>query len=122
LPHDQPALPMNGLQEWPDAKALRDFGKAFCQLDDETVTEVFSDTLIALEAAPDMLDALKEKYPDVTELDHLCEVVSRSVEMLREDPMVREMENETEDALPNEEAALAELEMACHADELSRIS
>lgn len=119
LPHDLPALPMNGLEEWPDAKALRDFGKTFCQLDDEAVTKVFSDTLVALESSPEMLDALKDKYPDMTELDHLREVVSRSVEMLLEDPMVREREDE--DALPNEEAALAELEMARSADNLSRI-
>ena len=37
---------------------------------------------------------------------------------LNEDPMVQ---NEKIDALPNEEAALAELEMANRADELSRI-
>lgn len=90
LPHDLPALPMNGLQEWPDAKALRDFGKAFCQLDDETVTKVFSDTLTALCSSDVLLDDLQAKYREVTELQHLREVVEKSKAMLLEDAPLRE--------------------------------
>ncbi|MHB8226360.1 type II toxin-antitoxin system HipA family toxin [Acidithiobacillus sp.] len=90
LPHDLPALPMNGLQEWPDAKALRDFGKAFCQLDDDAVTQVFSDTLTALSSSNMLLDDLQAKYRDVTELQHLREVVERSKSMLLEDAPLRE--------------------------------
>lgn len=90
LPHDLPALPMNGLQEWPDAKALRDFGKSFCQLDDDAVTKVFSDTLSALCSSDVLLDDLQAKYREVTELQHLREVVERSKAMLLEDAALRE--------------------------------
>jgi serine/threonine-protein kinase HipA len=85
LPHDQPALPMNGLREWPNADALRDFGKTCCYLDDETITRVFDDTLAALRSSDGLLNDLQTKYPDVLELQHLREVVERSAEMLSAD-------------------------------------
>jgi hypothetical protein len=85
LPHDQPALPMNGLREWPDADDLRDFGKTCCHLDDETITRVFDDTLAALRSSDGLLDDLQAKYPDVVELQHLREVVERSADMLSAD-------------------------------------
>ncbi|MBU2759703.1 type II toxin-antitoxin system HipA family toxin [Acidithiobacillus sulfurivorans] len=107
IPHDQPALPMNGLRDWPDADALRDFGKTFCYLDDEAVTRVFTDTLDALRNSNSLLEDLQAKYPDVTELQHLREVIERSVNMLQEDSFVQEAK---EDALPNEAAALEDVD------------
>lgn len=90
LPHDLPALPMNGLREWPDAAALRNFGKDFCRMDDEAVTCVFEVTLTALRSSGALLDGLQTKYPDVLELEHLREVVERSKAMLLEDAALRE--------------------------------
>ncbi|MBU2792785.1 type II toxin-antitoxin system HipA family toxin [Acidithiobacillus thiooxidans] len=107
IPHDQPALPMNGLREWPDADVLRDFGKTFCHLEDEAVTRVFTDTLDALRNSNGLLEDLQAKYPDVTELQHLREVIERSVNMLQEDSFVQEAK---EDALPNEAAALEDVD------------
>ncbi len=91
LPHDQPALPMNGLRKWPDADAMRDFGKTCCYLDDETITRVFDDTLTALRSSDILLDGLQARYSDVVELQHLREVVERSVEMLSADALSDEV-------------------------------
>lgn len=100
LPHDQPAMPMNGLQEWPDATALRDFGKTCCHLDDETITDVLEATRDALVNAEPMLDRLMEKHAEVSELGHLLQVTKDSIEMLSADTL---LQNRPE-MLPNEAA------------------
>ncbi|MBU2788623.1 type II toxin-antitoxin system HipA family toxin [Acidithiobacillus sp. VAN18-1] len=91
LPHDLPALPMNGLRGWPDANALRNFGRDFCRLDDEAVTRVFEDTLAALRSSDVLLDDLQAKYQAVVELQHLREVVERSKDMLLEDALLHDV-------------------------------
>jgi serine/threonine-protein kinase HipA len=106
LTHDLPALPMNGLHEWPDADALRDFGKTCCHLDDSDITKVFEDTLAALQSAPEMLEELWKKYPNVTEIKHLMTVVQRSSEMIANDVFLKKRQED--EALPNEAAAMDE--------------
>ncbi|MDA8379076.1 MAG: type II toxin-antitoxin system HipA family toxin [Planctomycetia bacterium] len=108
LPHDQPAMPMNGLQEWPDATALRDFGKTCCHLDDETITDVLEATRDALVNAEPMLGELMEKYADVSELGHLLQVTKDSIEMLSADTL---LQNRPE-MLPNEAAREARVREA----------
>ncbi len=103
LPHDRPALPMNGLRDWPDAHALRNFGKTCCHLDDETITDVFQSTRDALINAEPLLNGLMEKYADAFELDHLLAVTKKSIEMLSSDALLQDRP----ETLPNEAAKAA---------------
>lgn len=98
LPHDQPALPMNGLKTWPDADALRDFGNTCCHLDDETITNVLESTRNALLDAEPMLESLMKKHADVLELKHLSRVAKDSIEMLSADRLLQKRP----EMLPNE--------------------
>jgi serine/threonine-protein kinase HipA len=101
LPQDQPAMPMNGLREWPDADALRDFGKACCHLDDETITRVFEDSLIALRSSSTLMDDLQAKHTGIMEIEHLREVVERSAEMLSAS-LAGDLDEAEPEVMPNE--------------------